>query len=1236
VKRLLRVVAWLLLALVVFGILLLFTPLGLRLAAWQARARLDGFEVQSVEGSVFRDMHLRGLRWHRDGLVVEVDEATLSLDRLRAFGGLIGLTRLDAQGVRITVGESHTPPSTSPLALPDLAFSGVDVRDLRVDLGGDQEIVFTTITGAIAMADTTLQLDGLRARGPQGDLDATVAFDLSAVLPRPEWHAIDPARLIDGTGKLALTWRDGETPWRIAGELRNGGPADFALASPFVARATITHATDRAQWHAEITLPPATATTAWPDALAAIRPEGRAIVDGRKLESIALDFAGRLADHSIALKGKVDAHAVSGLTVDLAVSQPECIAPCFEGTITLAGELPTNDDAPLALEVALQDVILQLDATERVAAQGTVTLSQTLAQPRLQPNLTLQREGMPNLAVDGSVRVTDTHVVAEALRIASGTGHVAIAGALPRAPEATGSLVLDITALDPSLLLREWPGRLDGRVRFDGAMPTLGQFTGDAAIDSLRGSLRERDVSATGNAHLDANVPTTFAFDARSGGARLIAARAAVDAPIIATLRAPSVADLLPDARGALDAEIAFLADQWLTIEANAGALSVGDDIAVDTLRAELRFAPLDDPLPRGTIVATGLAYAGFAFETVNIDAQGEGDQHDITAKLARGDESYDVRVTGAWREGGWQGKLEHARWLAGDGAPAATLREPTAFSLRGNAITIAPFCVDVADGSLCGEATREGTTGRATWQANDVTLTPFRAMLPDDVPLPDGRLRGAGTLAFDEAGLSRVDGNLESESLLLQLVGVEEVELGLRKLKLQGEWTRAGGDVTLESDLSPTGHVLARARIGADRTIDGQVSGHIERLDWVEAYTSQLANARGRVDIDLAVAGTLDAPRYTGNAKLTDFTAELPELGITLTQGTLALSSAGGRDLSVQGTVYSGGGKLDITGKFDPAEDDPLDVRVQGTNVLVADSPALQLRASPDLTASYDTDGKLLVLGGTLTLPSARIDASRVETSARRSPDVIVVDDPVVDGRRATPWRARVKIVLGNDVRIKGFGFDGRARGAIDVRQTASSDATASGELTVSGTYAAYGQKLKIQRGRVLYAGGPLDDPTLALRAQRELRDITAGVDVGGTAQNPVVTLYSSPSRTDAEVLSLLMTGRDPRGVSDSDKQSLGDAAVALGTVGGDALAQTLGGKLGFDEFAVGASDSLDGTAFTIGKYLTPRLYIGYGVGLITNGELFTVRFRINRRLELEANSGAENRAGVNYTIER
>ena len=75
-------------------------------------------------------------------------------------------------------------------------------------------------------------------------------------------------------------------------------------------------------------------------------------------------------------------------------------------------------------------------------------------------------------------------------------------------------------------------------------------------------------------------------------------------------------------------------------------------------------------------------------------------------------------------------------------------------------------------------------------------------------------------------------------------------------------------------------------------------------------------------------------------------------------------------------------------------------------------------------------------------------------------------------------------------------------------------------------GKYFAYARKLDIQRGRLIFTGGPIDDPGVDLRAQKQFPDVTAGVNVRGTLQQPRMSFFSDPPLPQSQIVSLILSG--------------------------------------------------------------------------------------------------------------
>jgi translocation and assembly module TamB len=235
----------------------------------------------------------------------------------------------------------------------------------------------------------------------------------------------------------------------------------------------------------------------------------------------------------------------------------------------------------------------------------------------------------------------------------------------------------------------------------------------------------------------------------------------------------------------------------------------------------------------------------------------------------------------------------------------------------------------------------------------------------------------------------------------------------------------------------------------------------------------------------------------------------------------------------------------------------------------------------------------------------------------------------------------AKVEVILGDDVQVEAAGFKGKLQGSLTVEQTPQLSPRGSGTIQVAaGDYRIYGQDLAIERGRVLFSGGPIDNPGLDLRVSRSYKenseDISVGAQISGTLRAPHLELFSQPAMPDSSIISYLIFGRAPDTTSETENALLYQAASALATTGSSSTVKNISDTLGLDELSLKGGQSLNDAALVIGKYLSPELYISFGIGLFEAAETFNLRYKITDRLSLESStSGDQSGADVIYTIE-
>jgi translocation and assembly module TamB len=75
---------------------------------------------------------------------------------------------------------------------------------------------------------------------------------------------------------------------------------------------------------------------------------------------------------------------------------------------------------------------------------------------------------------------------------------------------------------------------------------------------------------------------------------------------------------------------------------------------------------------------------------------------------------------------------------------------------------------------------------------------------------------------------------------------------------------------------------------------------------------------------------------------------------------------------------------------------------------------------------------------------------------------------------------------------------------------------------------------------------------------------------------------------------------------------------------------------KMGIDRVDIESqSGDLSRSMVTIGKYLTPKLYISYGYSLFDSEQVLKVRYKISKSWEVEAHRGIAAGADLYYRID-
>ena len=1248
-----------------FGWWLLGSESGARFALERAKSTLvDKLSYAQLRGALASPLTLENLRYRDTAAGLDVRIQSIKVEY--ALSGLLSKTlhiaHLDVDGVEVAlttpppapaVTPAPKPPTAQELLTPPLALLLDGARITHISVQQDGKPVFAADSLDLAAQWTTdgLKISQLALRAPDGKVDLS--------------GALTSYRDFRGSGKLAFDWR--VAPRRFAGTLDVGNDGKLTALTLDLQQPTAVKLSG--------TLTPTDALP-WSLALSVPRFDPRSAgIDG--MQSLALELKGSGDRARANLSGSVDVNGHRVLLDPLALAYTDQILTIDSARLRSAeatGALNASGKLQLAAKPVAGDLSVDWEGVElpadlvgqALATHGKLSASGNADQYKAQGEFAL---GPPQQLADIAFQLDGTPqaIRLQQLALKQPRGGLDAHGQVTLQPQLGWNIEAQAHKLDPGAFAKAWPGAIDFSLSTNGQMEKDGA-RGHLILKDLGGNLRQRPLGGGADIAFAPSLALNGSLELRSGNSSIsVRGKSEQQTAVDITLAIASLGDWLPQAGGSARGNIA-LSGTWPKLDArghiDAAKLAIGD-IHADAVALDLDARGLDAsdvgaPSGHATIDVKTLSAGGYVFDALKLDAHGDRGAHTLSLAASGPQLGMQLKLEGALdSKNAWLATLNTLE-LAPKGAPAWNLEHAAKLALGSGGFAADEACLIGDTGArLCASAT-QSTAGvtQAKFSIVQLPLTTIVRLASPDAPLKlDGVIDGSGN--FNRTPESVLTGNATIASASGSAAYPDSATqplLAYRELDIKAALGAAQSSVDVHAKLNDDGRLDGHIVVGANASggsapLSGNITASINGLGFVDLLSDKTASTKGKLSARFDLSGSTAAPAAAGELNLADFATEIPAAGLKLKDGHIAVRSADGQRFAVDGTLASGDGKINVSGEVGSSADAALALKINGEDFLAADIPGARVKVSPALTLTRDA--KRFSASGSVTIPQADIDLAKLPGggAAQVSPDVLIVDAQVAPSAASVPLDADITVKLGagekldmdlrqgQEVHLVGYGLNGYVSGQLAVQERPGRAATGRGQVVVNGTYKAYGQDLKIEQGRLLFAGTPLDNPGLDMRATRGFSDpdVTVGLQVRGTAQVPVLTVFSEPSMEQSDALSYLVAGKPLSQLKSGEGDAVGSAARALGTAGGDLLAKSIGSKMGLDDVGVADSSAVGGAALTVGKYLSPRLYLSYGVGLFTPGEVVTLRYRLSRLFNVEIQNGTlSSRAGINYKIEK
>lgn len=402
------------------------------------------------------------------------------------------------------------------------------------------------------------------------------------------------------------------------------------------------------------------------------------------------------------------------------------------------------------------------------------------------------------------------------------------------------------------------------------------------------------------------------------------------------------------------------------------------------------------------------------------------------------------------------------------------------------------------------------------------------------------------------------------------------------------------------------------------------------------------LHDVKGQFNADFTVHGDEDGVQsLTGAMRLNDLSLKVKPANASFKGGDIHAVAVGDR-LNLKVHLQSEKGPLDLKGSLQLKNPITSNLSLLGKTFLAYNTRSTKVVVSPNLRLKGS--GPDLQFAGDIHVDEAHMLKKRFSSTVTLPDEITYVH--TLEPQKGPPLlniHGEARLNLGKHFKVNLAGLTGRIEGNLLLKRSNQGLLTATGKcLLEDGKYTAHSQDLTISKGELDFLGDSVSNPRLNIVAERTIDlaseagdvstdlmpdSITVGLKVNGTVSNNKISLFSHPVQlSDINILSYLVTGKKSSGSAAGNFGSI--AMLALSSfASSSSLSNTMSTteKLQdssiVDEFAITSDASgtdmlsdTSGTMVTIGKRLSPKMYLKYRFGITSEDYTLSLNYQLSR----------------------
>jgi autotransporter translocation and assembly factor TamB len=728
---------------------------------------------------------------------------------------------------------------------------------------------------------------------------------------------------------------------------------------------------------------------------------------------------------------------------------------------------------------------------------------------------------------------------------------------------------------------------------------------------------------------------------------------------LIADTQFNDLNQLLPQLQGQINGMIE-VRDQHekpsITMDLWAKDLAVDKKIGVDSATLHGTLQALGEQQSQLQLSAHQVLVANRVIPDIGIALNGTQKQHQLVWQLSADPVTAEGVLQGALDDKlNWQGQSESGMVKVQDFLWVQQQPFALIWQMQQKQVSMAAHCWQAEQAQLCNQEVllASPTQAHANIALNQLEISRLSALFPTGLAWR-GALEGQAALDWVANQPPHFSANVLTNNGELGLIQDEGEALTFPYHQLSLVAKDDTDDhiaFRFEMQAPNMGQGYVDARLNPQQSpyqINGAMVLEKVNLAIFKPFFPAMRHLAGEINLAGGLAGDITRPDFYGEFSLQEGEMLAKNAPIDLTHTNIK-ASIRGKQASITGQLNSGQGIANLQGEMQWQTEPSLNLNLEGTQLEFAQKPLFKAKVSPQLNIKVqpylvDIKGKALVEDAILK-PQSLSDQAVPLSADVRMIDLTATDRiKIAKAMRQWDINADIDLQLGENVFFSGFGLQSKLTGGLKLQQQKQRGMQAIGEIQLDkeAKYEAYGQKLNIRRGQILFAGS-IAQPALEIEAIKEVDSKIVGVRVEGRANAPTLTLFSDTAMNQDEMLGYLLLGRPlyqdgqlslTNNNNSNDSALLASAALSLGIKGGQGLASGIGTALGVKDVTLDAEGSGDDTRFTVSGYLTPSLYLRYGVGVFTPVNKVTLRYKLNKNLYLEAVSSLENALDLFYNF--